>query len=191
MSTAAAATNTTDITGGLLWFYNKSLTIYHCPSAIGQNPVSQSGLPGEQIVRTVSMTPRVGNVTDHDGLIDPSTVMPPSTLMVIATVSQLVNPGPSGASIFDDESLTTIDDGFLAIDNPAGGYKDPNGFQNSPSSRHGGGCMLSYGDGHVALFQFGTAYTSEPFPGTVNAAQYPSWLNFVRTIYPGPFPPAP
>jgi prepilin-type N-terminal cleavage/methylation domain-containing protein/prepilin-type processing-associated H-X9-DG protein len=191
MNSATGATNIADVTTGVLWLYNKSLAIYHCPAAVGNNPPTQSGLAASLLVRTCSMTPRMGNYLDHDGLIDPSGVTAPSQLMVLSKLSQVNKPGPANASVLDDESVATVDDGFLAIDNPAGGYQDPNGFQNSPTIRHGGGCILSYVDGHAALFNFGSPYKSEPFPGTVNAAQYPAWLRFVQTIYPGPFPAAP
>jgi len=58
------------------------------------------------LVRTVSMTTRVGNVKDHDGLVDPYSVWVKS--------SDIKNPAPVNASVFVDESVTTIDDGFFA-----------------------------------------------------------------------------
>jgi prepilin-type N-terminal cleavage/methylation domain-containing protein/prepilin-type processing-associated H-X9-DG protein len=177
--TAAGATNVADITNGVLFYYNTSIFIYHCPSAQGLNPPTQSGVDASLIVRTVSMMPRFGNYTDHDGLIDPS---PP-----FLKISQIYNPGPSQATVFADESAATVDDGFLAIDNnQSPTAEDPNGFRNSPTIRHSGGGMFSYADGHAAIMLF-PSMKSEPFPlGGLTAAQTIDWLNLYHTIYPPP-----
>jgi prepilin-type N-terminal cleavage/methylation domain-containing protein/prepilin-type processing-associated H-X9-DG protein len=189
MKTVPGALNTTDITGGVLWNYNKSLDIYHCPTAKGMNPQPQcdqtanlggdAAIGAEQIVRTVSMTPRIGNYLDHDGLVDSST----QTNFIITKTTQILNPGPGNATVLCDESVTTIDDGFLAIDNPLGGYEDPQGFQNSPSIRHNGGCIFSYADGHAAEIPF-PHILSEPFPHTCTGSEVKDWQSFVLTIYP-------
>lgn len=153
--TAAGATNIEDITNGVLFFYNKSTAIYKCPSAVGMNPPTQSGLPADFVVRSVSMTPRFGNYTDHDGLIDPA----PAFLKITG----INNPGASQATVFADESMATVDDGFFAIDNNGSPTaQDPEGFRNSPTIRHGGGGSFSYADGHVAIMMF-LSMRKEPF----------------------------
>jgi prepilin-type N-terminal cleavage/methylation domain-containing protein/prepilin-type processing-associated H-X9-DG protein len=185
MGNAAQATNTALIATGLLFTYNKSVGIYKCPSARGptMNTVSgtaNSGLDGSLLVRTVSMTTRVGNVKDHDGLVDPYPVWVKS--------SDIKNPAPVNASIFVDESVTTIDDGFFAIDSdgPGAGGPDPVGYQNSPTIRHGGGSTFSYADGHVGLLYF-KSVGKETFPTSgLTAAQMPDWLALYHTMYPSP-----
>src|ERR1700733_6655730 len=109
MSNAAQATNTAYIATGLLYTYNKAPGIYKCPSAKGptmntQTGAANSGLDGSLLVRTVSMTTRVGNVLDHDNLVDPYPIWVKS--------SDIQNPAPVNASVFVDESVTTIDHGF-------------------------------------------------------------------------------
>ena len=156
MKTAAGATNLADIRTGVLYVYNKSTTIYKCPTARGFNPTSQSGLEASRLVRTVSMTPRFGNYTDHDGLIDPA----PTLLKV----SDVIRPGPGQATVFVDESVATIDDSMCAIDNsqsPTAAW--PFGFRNSPTIRHNGSGTFSFADGHAAGISF-PHIKSEPFP---------------------------
>jgi prepilin-type N-terminal cleavage/methylation domain-containing protein/prepilin-type processing-associated H-X9-DG protein len=177
-ATAEGATNVMDITNGMLFIYNKSTLIYHCPAALGRKPLPQSGLDASLIVRSVSMGPRMGNYTDHDMLIDPY----PAFLKVVNVVS----PGPAQASVFIDESMGTVDDGFLAIDSVSGSGVDRNGFQNSPTLRHGGGGLLSYADGHAQLMKFPHMLT-EPFPVSgLTTAQTIDWLACYETIYPAP-----
>jgi len=179
MKTAAGATNLADIKTGILFYYNKSTSIYKCPSARGMNPLSQSGLDASLIVRTVAMTPRMGNYLDHDGLIDPS---PP-----FLKVTEISSPGPSQATVFVDESVVTLDDSFFAIDNfisPTAQY--PGGFRNSPTIRHNGGGVFTFADGRAQLIAF-PHIKSEPFPTSgLTADQTQDWLNLYHTIYPPP-----
>jgi prepilin-type N-terminal cleavage/methylation domain-containing protein/prepilin-type processing-associated H-X9-DG protein len=184
MSDPTQATNGALIATGLLYPYNKSIGIYKCPSARGStmNTISgaaNSGLDGSLLVRTVSMTTRVGNVNDHDNLIDPYSVW--------AKSSDIKNPVPVDASVFVDESVTTIDDGFFAIDSDGPGAvgPDPFGYQNSPTIRHGGGGTFSYADGHVGLLYF-KSISKETFPNTITIPQEPDWLALYHTMYPPP-----
>jgi prepilin-type processing-associated H-X9-DG protein len=183
MNTAQGATNLADIKGGGLYYYNKSVTIYKCPSAKGTNPRPQSGLDASKLVRTVSMTPRMGNYLDHDQLTDTAN----NTPQIIIRLSQITIPGPAQATVLVDESVATIDDSFFAIDSALSPESaDPFGFQNSPTIRHGGGGTFSYADGHVGLIAFPNIH-QEPFPTSgLTAAQTTDWLNLYHTIYPSP-----
>jgi prepilin-type N-terminal cleavage/methylation domain-containing protein/prepilin-type processing-associated H-X9-DG protein len=206
VSNPTGATNLMGISTGLLWNYNKSYGIYKCPSARGstmntQNNSANSGLDGSLLVRTYSITPRMGNTTDHDCLVD--SAIQPNVINTILKSSGIRNPPPVNASVFIDESVTSVDDGFFAMDNyqPVGApppgdppgttvaVPDPNSYQNSPSIRHGGNSMtLSYADGHVGLFSFteGEKETFVSNGASVPASQKPDWITFYQTIYPYP-----
>lgn len=175
--TASGATNTQDIIQGLLYGYNKSLGIYKCPAATGFKPPSAAAIDGSLFVRTVSIELRMGDYTDVDGLINPY----PAFLKL----SSVINPGPSLASVFIDESIATVDDGCLAIDSTTGAGSEKTGFQNSPTIRHNGGGTFSFADGHVELLVY-KSFTLEPFPLSVSAAQKQDWLKIYDTIYPDP-----
>ena len=185
---AAGATNLAALASGLLYPYNKAYGIYKCPSAQGATP---SGVDGSLLVRTCSITPRFGNTTDHDMLVDSSAG--PNEGGIVLKLSNIVNPAPVNASVFIDESVDTVDDGFFAMDNyqPVGGASapDPLSYQNSPSLRHGGSTMtLSFADGHVGVMSFKEG-EKEPFlsgGAAVPASQKPDWVTFYQTIYPYP-----
>jgi prepilin-type N-terminal cleavage/methylation domain-containing protein/prepilin-type processing-associated H-X9-DG protein len=179
VKTVAGATNLLGLSTGLLWNYNKSYGVYKCPSARGQ---TQSGLDGSLLVRTCSITSRMGNTNEPAIWTSNSDASQKNILKS----TNIKNPAPVNASVFVDESCITLDDGYIAIDNYQGSGPNPNGYQNSPSIRHGGTSMtLSYADGHVGLITFNEGET-EPFPGTISAAQKPDWINFYSTIYPYP-----
>jgi prepilin-type processing-associated H-X9-DG protein len=196
MNNATGATNLTALASGLLFPYNKAFGIYKCPSAKGpvvntQNPAAaNSGLDGSLLVRTCAITPRFGNTTDHDQLVDSAT---DSSQRVVLKSTAIKSPNPADASVFVDESVTTVDDGFFAMDNyhPVGGAAspDPNSYQNSPSVRHNGNSMtLSFADGHVGTFSFkeGEKETFLQGGASVPTSQLDDWVAFYRTIYPYP-----
>jgi len=189
------ATNLLGLSTGLLWSYNKAYGVYKCPSARGstmntQTGAANSGLDGSMLVRTCSITPRLGNTTDHDMLVD-SSIDPSQTIELKS--SSIRNPSPANASVFVDESVTTVDDGFFTMGNynPASGASnpDPHSYQNSPSIRHGGTSMtMSFADGHVGLANFkeGEKETFLQGGASVPAAQMPDWVAIYQTIYPYP-----
>jgi prepilin-type N-terminal cleavage/methylation domain-containing protein/prepilin-type processing-associated H-X9-DG protein len=194
MSSPTGATNVAGLSSGLLFTYNKSYGIYKCPSARGptvntQNPAqSRSGLDGSLLVRTCAITPRMGNQPTAPGN---QTLMNSPSLPngQILKSSNIKSPAPVDASVFIDESVTTIDDGFFEMDNYQGTGSNPNCYGNSPSIRHGGTSMtLSFADGHAGLIAFKEGETETFLQGgaTVPASQKPDWINFYQTIYPYP-----
>jgi prepilin-type N-terminal cleavage/methylation domain-containing protein/prepilin-type processing-associated H-X9-DG protein len=194
MSSPTGATNLAGLSSGLLFTYNKSYGIYKCPSARGptvntQNPgQTRSGLDGSLLVRTCSITSRMGNQPTPPGN---QTLMNSPSLPngQILKLSDIKNPAPVNASVFVDESVTTIDDGFFEMDNYQGSGTNPNCYGNSPSLRHGGTTMtLSFADGHVGVMSFNEGEKETFLQGgaTVPASQKPDWINFYQTIYPYP-----
>jgi prepilin-type N-terminal cleavage/methylation domain-containing protein/prepilin-type processing-associated H-X9-DG protein len=178
-TTAAGATNLAGINTGLLWNYNKAYGIYKCPSAQGP---TQAGIDGSLYVRTCSITARMGNTNE--------TLMNSASLPngQILKTSGIKNPAPVNASVFVDESLFTLDDGYFAMDNYQGNGPALEAYQNSPSVRHGGTTMtMSFADGHAGLASFKEG-EKEPFQSTGNvpAAQLPDWNTFYQTMYPYP-----
>jgi len=60
--------------------------------------------------------------------------------------SELVQPGPSSIYVLLDESEFSINDGFFVSDPTQGNH-----WQDVPSSRHGGGCGISFADSHAEI----------------------------------------
>jgi len=189
MNDPVGATNLLGLSGGLLFSYNKSYGIYKCPAARGptkntQNGNANSGLDGSRLVRTCSITPRFGNTNETlmNSNVDP-------TQKAVLKSCNIRNPAPANASVFVDESVTTIDDGYFAMDNYQGNGPDLESYENSPSLRHGGTTMtLSFADGHVGLayFKEGEKETFLQGGASVPASQKPDWVAFYQTIYPYP-----
>jgi len=201
MSTPAGATNNSDLTSGQLFQYNKSIGIYKCPATAFVGPTGRAALDNatpnpvtaDQVVRTVSMTIRMGNYNDHTNSGVPIDY-PFGAILRLTDVKQPNSPGPSDASVFIDEALSSIDDGIFSM--YSNSPQDPNKeqcYSNDPGIRHGShGCTLSFVDGHVDLLHF-RSVAGDPFPGNPTAvniatssAQYPEYHALYLTMYPSP-----
>jgi prepilin-type N-terminal cleavage/methylation domain-containing protein/prepilin-type processing-associated H-X9-DG protein len=135
VSSLPGATNLLAIQQGVLYQYNPNPGVYECASA----NTGPTGLEQIKLVRNYSIEHRMGgNVTWFYNT---------ASIPNYTKISQVVNPSPSSAMVFVDESVNTIDDGLFytspAPPNPATGT-----WQNSPTARHGKGGSFSFADGH-------------------------------------------
>ena len=122
---------------GILYPYNTSYKIYHCPA-------DKSTVNGNSAIlrwRSVSMS--VGMNWED------SSEAPPSNGSFYK-MTDIVKPGPDRASVFLDEAGNSIDNNAIGI--YSGTDTDPHGgtigYWNLPASRHDNGCILTFADGH-------------------------------------------
>jgi prepilin-type N-terminal cleavage/methylation domain-containing protein/prepilin-type processing-associated H-X9-DG protein len=141
------ATNTANVMTGFLWPYNQSLGIYKCPGDQDILPTAKTTR-----VRNYSLNGMMGANEGFGADVHPG-------IKENLKLSSVRAPGPSSASLFVDEqssasplsSLTSIDDGYYAIDSGNGSQTTYNSQQwrNVPASRHGNFGQFSYADGHA------------------------------------------
>ena len=130
-----------NIVNGLLFTYNKSLGIYHCPADLStlQNP---DGTPLPTLRwRSYNMSQSINGYPQGD----PSSIYLPSW----EKYTQVRQPVPSSLFVLIDESADTILDAEFG--NPPAGSPDfePDVWWDMPSDRHNRGANLSFADGHV------------------------------------------
>ena len=123
-----------NIEKGVLFPYNKSAKIYHCPS--DRSTVLR--FPGLLRNRSISMSTGLAHYN-------------PDFKIVITKYSGIVDPMPAGALVFLDEDENSIQNGSLGIRRPAQKAYD---FWNLPGSRHTYGCNLSFADGHAEYWKW-------------------------------------
>jgi len=121
--------DTKNIEKAVLFPYNKSAKIYHCPS--DRSTVLR--FPSLLRNRSVSMSTGLAH---HN----------PDFKIVITKYAGIVDPPPSGALVFLDEDPNSIQNGSLGIRRSALKIYD---YWNLPASRHDYGCNLSFADGHA------------------------------------------
>ncbi len=147
------ATNIFDIQNAKLFPYNSSVEIYQCPAAkelptvLKNNPAMRGG----RLVRNLSMNGRMGGGDGIDasryGAVDTTWVLGPQ-YPLFKKMSDIIDPTPTQAFTFVDESKETIDDGYFAI------KATRVQWQNSPTVRHNQGSTFSFADGHAEYWKF-------------------------------------
>jgi prepilin-type N-terminal cleavage/methylation domain-containing protein/prepilin-type processing-associated H-X9-DG protein len=124
-------TNSVNIQAGVLFRYNTSVVIYHCPS-------DRSTITGTSNLRFRSCSMSSWIYGD-----DPAVTWP------VTKLSQLLYPGPAGTFIFIDENEGSIDNGsFLVMG------ANQRAWVNWPGTRHNLGVALSFADGHVECWKW-------------------------------------
>jgi prepilin-type N-terminal cleavage/methylation domain-containing protein/prepilin-type processing-associated H-X9-DG protein len=185
-------TNLLNIENCLLFPYNNSVGIYHCPSdtvptaTVGGTPFNPAGQSAVR-VRSYSVSCMMG----YDGGGIENNYHPGLTSN--EKLSHVMSPGPSSAMLFDDESddsnpgNCSIDDGFL-IEGAEGAPSDgtPTQWGNWISSRHGNGGDFSFADGHAA-FHHWVDGTTQNYKGSAGMGPTTSpddllWMR--QSIYP-------
>ena len=143
---ALVDTTTSNIQTGLLFPYNTSTAIYHCPSDVS-TIVDANGNPLPQLrARSYNMSQSVNGLgllpnpySPGDGPVD--AVQP-----CFFKFSGITNPTPSQLFVFIDENEWTLSDDQF-------GYPMPNYgsgvWWDMPSNRHHQGANLSFADGHA------------------------------------------
>jgi prepilin-type N-terminal cleavage/methylation domain-containing protein/prepilin-type processing-associated H-X9-DG protein len=151
---AVDVTNLANIDKAVLYPYNKSEGIYHCP---GDNiPAIVGGITVGPRVRSYSLSDMMGK-NDLGGGIGANSKNFHPDYPENLKFSNIINPGTSDAIFFIDEAndptptKCSIDDGYFAeFENASGTFQQVQ-WGNWMSSRHGNGGDVSFADGHAAF----------------------------------------
>jgi len=131
-----------NIVNGLLFPYNKSLPIYHCPADQSVLQTPDGTLLPQLRWRSYNMSQSVNGIPAITAMYFPGI---PSW----SKFTQIHAPVPSALFVLIDESSGSILDaefGNPPVDSP---YYSPDIWWDLPSSRHMQGGNLSFADGHV------------------------------------------
>ena len=128
-------TTTSNVEHGLLFPYNRSAAIYHCPA--DKSTVETTAGVKRALLRTrsYSMSESVNGVPTLYGL--------PS----FAKLTEINGPEPSELFVFLDVHEDGIADSLFGI--PWLGSQYPDEWWDLPANRHNQGCSLAFADGHV------------------------------------------
>jgi len=174
------ATNITHIRNGKLFPYNGALEVYRCP-VDSQIPADlRTALKGKRRVRSYSMNGRMGGGDASDtarGGTDTSWVLGAQYPMFKKS-TEIVEPSPTYAFVFIEESYLTVDDGYFAVKAPG-----VNSWQNSPTVRHGRSCELSFADGHAEIWRWKYLTKDQDLDASVTVAGVNSTPDLVKLQY--------
>jgi prepilin-type N-terminal cleavage/methylation domain-containing protein/prepilin-type processing-associated H-X9-DG protein len=139
-------TDPSNIVNGLLYPYNTSVPIYHCP-ADHSVVEDANGVPlpsGQLRFRSYNMSESI------NGNPDPSIS---SFIPSFARYTDIRNPNTSDCMVFIDVHEDEIIDAQFGMPT-APYYPDPNQWWDIPANRHNQGACLSFADGHAARWKW-------------------------------------
>jgi prepilin-type N-terminal cleavage/methylation domain-containing protein/prepilin-type processing-associated H-X9-DG protein len=186
LGNARMDTTTSNIQAGLLYPYDRSPGIYHCPSDMS-TIVDANGNPLPQPrTRSYNMSQSVnglGLMPDPNNMDDwPVDVLQPCFMKF----SQITNPAPSQLFVFLDENEGTLVDDQFGYPMPNFGYGS---WWDMPANRHNHGACFSFADGHaerwrwVAPMIYCSGVTDNgPNPQPVPPTQMPDYTRVGRAM---------
>ncbi len=159
-------TTTDNIKSGLLYPYNNSTPLYHCPSDMSTvqdangNPLMQPRTRSYNMSQSVNGLGLLPNPLDGY-IVD--AIQP-----CFIKFSQITNPTPSHLFVFLDENEGTLSDDQFGY--PMPNYMSGTYWWDMPSNRHHQGANFSFADGHVEHWHwvFPMLYTQGYSSGQVN-----------------------
>jgi len=137
-------TTTTNIERGLLFPYNRTAAIYHCPRDKSTVETPDGEKLSKLRTRSYSMSQSINGLPFKDPF-----VFPPS----FEKESQILNPPPTKLFVFLDVHEDEIFDSLFGI--PPAGWL-PEIWWDLPANRHGNACNFSFADGHVERWKWAT-----------------------------------
>jgi prepilin-type N-terminal cleavage/methylation domain-containing protein/prepilin-type processing-associated H-X9-DG protein len=140
-ASAQAMTSAWAIQFGLLYPYNNSAAIYHCPVDLSEDTTWK-------VIRDRSYSISCGmNWANDNGDGPPKDGS-------FAKMSAVQNPSPVKALVFMDMSANSIDNNEFPCYNAGGTLL----WYKLPTSRHNNGATLSFADGHAEYWRWRSSY---------------------------------
>ena len=174
---ASTQLNPSNIMNGLLFQYNSSVAIYHCP-ADQSTLETLDGQPLPQLRwRSYNMSQSVNGYPDYLPPGAPSWLLNLWTNIPAWKKTTLIrHPIPNELFVFIDEHEDVIFDGqFGNPCNPPLPNTIPDQWWDMPSNRHNQGANLSFADGHVEHWKWRVPMNFRSFPQAVSPAEMPDY----------------
>ena len=142
-------TTTINITSGLLFPYNSSTAIYHCPADKSVvEDANWNPLPGNQLrTRSYNLSQSINGFPEFDVIA--STRISPS----FKKLTLIRDPGPAQLFVFMDVHEDEIIDSMFGIPTRGTGFPQDS-WWDLPANRHRQGACFSFADGHVERWRW-------------------------------------
>ena len=165
---AKTETDPSNIVNGLLFPYNTSLPIYHCPSD-HSTLRTPDGQPLPQLRwRSYNLSQSVNGYPQGN----------PSYFGIIPAWSkytQVRHPAPGSLFVFIDENADTIEDAEFGNPPVGSPYFKQNVWWDMPSDRHTQAANLAFADGHVEHWKWRTPKTFHQWVQPVGPGESPDY----------------
>ncbi len=161
-----------NVQDGMLFEYNKSFGIYHCPA----DRSTLTNVSGSLRARSYNMSLSVNGYPDYDNFIF-------TNIPMFKKLTQIKDPNTDKCLVFIDEKEDTLVDSQFGMptDYFPGIPPTPLWWWDQPANRHNQGGNLSFADGHVEHWKWKVPISSNGF-GPVPNDEMRDWLRIKACI---------
>jgi prepilin-type N-terminal cleavage/methylation domain-containing protein len=162
-----------NVQAGMLFEYNRSLGIYHCPAdrSTLTDPV---GLTGTLRARSYNMSESVNGYPEYDPFFVGAYIP------YFKKLTTIHDPSPVTCLVFIDENEYTLLDSQFGM--PTDFYNGTTTWWDMPASRHTQGACLSFADGHAERWSWVVPKVYKSWIQNVPAEEMPDWLRLKACI---------
>jgi prepilin-type processing-associated H-X9-DG protein/prepilin-type N-terminal cleavage/methylation domain-containing protein len=161
----------TNVANGLLFQYNRSLAIYHCP-ADHSTYTDENGRPQPR-ARSYNMSQSVNGYPEYDWYLQ-------YYIPYFKRYTQIRNPDLPNCLVFIDENESTMLDSQFGM--PTDTWDGSQSWWDMPANRHGQGANLSFADGHVEHWRWHAPMVFQNWFSGIPPAQLTDWYRVKRTV---------
>lgn len=154
-----------NVENGMLFPYNTSLGIYHCPA----DNSTLMNFTGQDTIRSRSynMSQSVNGYPGYNWYLT-------DYIPCFTKYTDIVDPNNPDCMVFIDENADTMEDSQFGM--PTDFYDGSTVWWDMPSDRHEQGANLSFADGHAERFQWAVPKVFEDWIQPVSPQEMPDFL---------------
>ncbi len=160
-----AASTPANVEGGMLFPYNRSLKIYHCPA--DQFTFTDSSGAIQLRARSYNMSQSVNGYPEYDWTIL-------NYIPCFKKLTQIKSPNLANCLVFIDENEATMLDAQFGM--PTDFYYGGQTWWDMPANRHSQGANLSFADGHVEHWKWRVPMVFKGWMESASSAQLPDYF---------------
>jgi prepilin-type N-terminal cleavage/methylation domain-containing protein/prepilin-type processing-associated H-X9-DG protein len=158
---------TTNVQNGMLFEYNRSFGIYHCP-ADRSTLADPNGNPSTTLrARSYNMSQSVNGYPEYNAFIQ-------NYIPYFKKLTEIRAPNVPGCLVFVDENEGTLLDSQFGM--PTDYYDGTQTWWDMPANRHNRGCSFAFADGHVERRRWVVPKIHTAWLQSVLPAEIPDWL---------------
>jgi prepilin-type N-terminal cleavage/methylation domain-containing protein/prepilin-type processing-associated H-X9-DG protein len=162
-----AAPTATNVQNGMLFQYNRSLGIYHCPADRATLTDSSGGTGDTLRARSYNMSQSVNGWPEYNWIIE-------NYIPFFKKFTQIRSPDSANCLVFIDENEYTLLDSQFGM--PTDYWDGSQNWWDMPSNRHNQGANLSFGDGHAEHWKWAVPKVFMTWIQPVSQPELPDWL---------------
>jgi prepilin-type N-terminal cleavage/methylation domain-containing protein/prepilin-type processing-associated H-X9-DG protein len=167
VSWCLAEPTATNVENGMLFQYNRSLGIYHCPADRSTFSDPSGNTAGPLRARSYNMSQSVNGYPEYDWFLV-------GYIPYFKKLTQIKSPNLADCLVFIDENEGTLLDAQFGM--PTDFYGGSGFWWDMPSNRHNQGANLAFADGHAERWRWAVPKIFQYWIQSVPPEEMPDYL---------------